>query len=224
MTVTKMNLVVAHKYLEKLKNAIKTPKNAKYSWNQTATLPAPLNPDTYTMGISTFHSSYDDDSSPSDYLQKLVYDKSVVQFEDYLRIIKDVKMFKTLIYDANAREGVSTVLSLLDFLNEEKKILTTFKERLSKSDIMSSCSIDKFDKTYHKYVDFVNSSDKVATNPYANITISLFYDVKTIDKRILELNQKITENENVRDRLNVSSEIQYDFSQASLKLLGLPLD
>ena len=211
-----VNLVKAQKYLEKLKRSVKTPK-AKNSWSVSTTVPSCIDPANYIVNVNTFHTSYESNGDALDareHITSLVSQK-MIEFQDRLNVLEDIRRLKNCIYDKNATVGISEILGSIETLNEEKKVYASFKERFGKSDVVSPT---QFVNVYKKYVAVPNSD---TVNPYSNVNVFLFSDLTEIDSHISSLNAQITKKEDERDKLNMTTEIKYEFYQASRKILGI---
>lgn len=198
------NLVRAHKYLEKLKSTLKSPKTSRY------TLPVAYQPKVlvnfYNLAlVSKLISIYGNFQKESEELKSAI--------EDRINVMKDLKNLKELVYSTNASSGLSKILTTMDILNEERNTYNLVRESINNGNMIYDS--DKLNDLFNNF-----NTEKAEGDKFNQISIRI-YEPKEVKSKIMELTNQIEKLENERDKLNATTTITFPFSQSSLRILGL---
>jgi len=150
----------------------------------------------------------------SEEVKKRVTDKCetiIKNMNDRLMVNSDLKRLKNLVYDTNAKSGLSDILTQINLLTEEREFYKSIKKGLAHVNYVMN-DIDNLITTYQKK----EQKDSVEQP----ICVKLFSD-KYLDDIIVEYNKKILKLDINRDNLNATTKIDFEFSDASKKILGL---
>jgi len=204
----KFSLIKAQKYLDKLRKYFKNPK-AKSSFRSGSDGYTPKS----TVALSQVTSvtvEYDDAKSE---LFKLI-GNAEKELDSRLNIGKDLKELKELVYTTNATVGLSKLLSEMERLGEERNYYETIKSSYETSNSL-------YDVTYLSgLLDRYTKIGPESNDPVKNATIRV-YSHKFLEDKITDYTKKIEELENKRDKLNATTDVEFEFHTESLKILGL---
>lgn len=148
------------------------------------------------------------------------------EFYKYIKIVEDIENIKLAIHTKNTEVGINKILSKITHLSVIKNYYKSMLESIAQNNKPKDNNYrPDISTTYGPYsVGEVGSLyDKIKTadgQKIVNYTVKIF-EADELDSKLRNINKQIELLENDRDKLNATTNVEYQVSAESYSLLGL---
>ena len=142
--------------------------------------------------------------------------KELVEKNNNFNLINfDYVKLKSTVYSKNSSSKLDEILSYVDYLNKLKNTYDSYLHKYESLQILENLS--------DKDLEFIRQKDSLQKNDYYDLqSFNLTCFKKDKLKEIIKnINKKLDELENRRDYINSTTEIEVEFNQVTVDLLGL---